>query len=124
MALAAYLVAAQGYAPEQITLLTTYVGQLLLITDLLRRRGGAALLKGVLVKTVDNYQGEENDIVILSLVRSNEGGRRSAQRAAHSQPASQPAIRTWRSPAPRPALGSPARGFDLAEALSRVWWIW
>ena len=28
-------------------------------------------LLGVLIKTVDNYQGEENDIVILSLVRSN-----------------------------------------------------
>lgn len=26
----------------------------------------------VLVSTVDGYQGEENDIVILSLVRSND----------------------------------------------------
>lgn len=28
-------------------------------------------LTKVLVKTVDNYQGEENEIVVLSLVRSN-----------------------------------------------------
>ncbi|KAF4525723.1 hypothetical protein B566_EDAN011900 [Ephemera danica] len=28
-------------------------------------------MKGVLVQVVDNYQGEENDIILLSLVRSN-----------------------------------------------------
>ena len=28
-------------------------------------------MRKVLIKTVDSYQGEENDIVILSLVRSN-----------------------------------------------------
>jgi hypothetical protein len=27
------------------------------------------------VTVVDNYQGEENDIVLLSLVRSNEDGK-------------------------------------------------
>jgi hypothetical protein len=30
--------------------------------------------KGVRVATVDNYQGEESDIVLISLVRSNENG--------------------------------------------------
>lgn len=29
----------------------------------------------ILVKTVDDYQGEENDYVILSLVRSNQEGK-------------------------------------------------
>ena len=29
-------------------------------------------LKNIKVFTVDNYQGEENDIIILSLVRSNK----------------------------------------------------
>lgn len=29
-------------------------------------------LKGVVVTVVDNYQGEENDIILLSLVRSNQ----------------------------------------------------
>lgn len=28
--------------------------------------------KGVRVTVVDNFQGEENDIILLSLVRSNE----------------------------------------------------
>ena len=31
-------------------------------------------LSDVLVTTVDSYQGEENDIIILSLVRSNNHG--------------------------------------------------
>jgi AAA domain len=32
-------------------------------------------LQDVLVTVVDNYQGEENDIILLSLVRSNPEGR-------------------------------------------------
>ena len=31
-------------------------------------------VEGVRVSTVDNYQGEESDIVIISLVRSNKSG--------------------------------------------------
>jgi helicase required for RNAi-mediated heterochromatin assembly 1 len=31
-------------------------------------------LKDVRLSSVDDYQGEENDIIILSLVRSNENG--------------------------------------------------
>lgn len=34
-----------------------------------------AMLRAVRVQTVDNYQGEENDIIILSLVRSNMQGK-------------------------------------------------
>ena len=32
------------------------------------------IVAGVQVTAVDNYQGEENDIIILSLVRSNQEG--------------------------------------------------
>lgn len=32
-------------------------------------------LLGVLHKTVDNYQGEESDVVVGSFVRSNDGGQ-------------------------------------------------
>ena len=36
----------------------------------IRRKHSA--LQGVRISVVDNFQGEENDIIILSLVRSNE----------------------------------------------------
>ena len=58
----------QGYAPDKITVLTTYSGQLFE----LRARMPKTEFAGVRVCVVDNYQGEENDIVLLSLVRSND----------------------------------------------------
>ncbi|XP_059186152.1 NFX1-type zinc finger-containing protein 1 isoform X2 [Centropristis striata] len=61
----------QGYKPEQITILTTYTGQLYCLRNLMP----AAQFTGVKVHVVDKYQGEENDIVLLSLVRSNAQGR-------------------------------------------------
>nr|XP_004547697.2 NFX1-type zinc finger-containing protein 1 [Maylandia zebra] len=57
----------QDYKPEQITILTTYTGQL----HCLRKHMPAKEFAGVKVHVVDKYQGEENDIVLLSLVRSN-----------------------------------------------------
>uniref|UniRef100_A0A673AYI1 NFX1-type zinc finger-containing protein 1-like n=1 Tax=Sphaeramia orbicularis TaxID=375764 RepID=A0A673AYI1_9TELE len=61
----------QEYKPEQITILTTYTGQL----HCLRKLMPASQFSGVKVQVVDKYQGEENDIVLLSLVRSNLEGR-------------------------------------------------
>uniref|UniRef100_A0A4W6EBA4 Zinc finger NFX1-type containing 1 n=1 Tax=Lates calcarifer TaxID=8187 RepID=A0A4W6EBA4_LATCA len=55
----------QDYKPEQITILTTYTGQL----HCLRKLMPASQFSGVKVHVVDKYQGEENDIVLLSLVR-------------------------------------------------------
>ncbi|XP_052107137.1 NFX1-type zinc finger-containing protein 1-like [Mytilus californianus] len=60
----------QGYLPSQITVLATYSGQLFE----LKYRMPKAEFEGVRVTVVDNYQGEENDIILLSLVRSNEDG--------------------------------------------------
>uniref|UniRef100_A0AAX7UH87 RZ-type domain-containing protein n=1 Tax=Astatotilapia calliptera TaxID=8154 RepID=A0AAX7UH87_ASTCA len=57
----------QDYKPEKITILTTYTGQL----HCLRKHMPAKEFAGVKVHVVDKYQGEENDIVLLSLVRSN-----------------------------------------------------
>jgi helicase required for RNAi-mediated heterochromatin assembly 1 len=59
--------------PANITVLTFYNGQRKLIHRLLRRHPD---LDGFAfnVVTVDSYQGEENDIVLLSLVRSNWNG--------------------------------------------------
>ena len=60
----------QGYLPSQITLLTTYRGQLLELRKKMKRN----YYNGVRVAVVDDFQGEENDIIILSLVRSNSEG--------------------------------------------------
>ncbi|NWZ82733.1 ZNFX1 protein, partial [Poecile atricapillus] len=61
----------QGYEPSQITILTTYTGQLFCLHKLMP----AKVFEGVKVHVVDKYQGEENDIILLSLVRSNEEER-------------------------------------------------
>ncbi|KAK3355192.1 P-loop containing nucleoside triphosphate hydrolase protein [Neurospora tetraspora] len=63
-----YLVA-NGVSSEKITILTYYRGQRSL---LLRNLKGHPSLTGCYfnVFTVDSYQGEENDVVLLSLVRS------------------------------------------------------
>lgn len=61
----------QGYEKSQVTILTTYSGQLYQIRQLMR---GQNLLSGVRATVVDNYQGEECDIILLSFVRSNEEG--------------------------------------------------
>ena len=61
----------QGYRPDQITVLTTYSGQLFALRKLMPK----AVFEGVRLCVVDNYQGEENDIILLSLVRSNKANR-------------------------------------------------
>ena len=60
----------QEYKPSQITILTTYSAQ----QFALRKKMTEEESEGVRVSTVDNYQGEENDIILLSLVRSNPQG--------------------------------------------------
>ena len=67
--LASFIIA-QNYKPEQITILTLYIGQVLLIRNILKAKNMDKL--GIKVVTVDNYQGEENDFILLSLVRSNK----------------------------------------------------
>ncbi|NWS74149.1 ZNFX1 protein, partial [Crotophaga sulcirostris] len=61
----------QEYLPSQITILTTYTGQLFCLRKLMP----AKIFAGVKVHVVDKYQGEENDIILLSLVRSNKEER-------------------------------------------------
>ena len=60
-----------GCGIPQITVLTFYNGQVKLLRRILNQQ---PLLLGrrVNVHTVDSYQGEENDIILLSLVRNNE----------------------------------------------------
>lgn len=62
----------QGYKRQQITILTMYTGQLIQLKKELMPK---EFFRGVRVCAVDNFQGEENDIILLSLVRSNEEGK-------------------------------------------------
>ena len=65
-----------GYPAKRITILTTYAGQRALIRDVLTHRCKNNRLFGMpaWVGTVDKYQGEQNDYVILSLVRTKTPG--------------------------------------------------
>ncbi|WAR06092.1 ZNFX1-like protein [Mya arenaria] len=64
----------QGYEDSQITILSMYNGQMFKIKHLLQERLNRRSL--IRVDNVDNYQGEENDIILLSLVRSNDIGNK------------------------------------------------
>ena len=64
-----YLLQQNYTPPKQITILTFYVGQYFTILKYLNEN--EKIKKNVHVSTVDNFQGEESDIVLLSLVRSN-----------------------------------------------------
>jgi hypothetical protein len=93
----------QGYKHEQITVLTPYVGQVLKIIQVLKAtmqdvnayvsesdqevinndlsESDDAIFeleanesKSIRCSSIDNFQGEESDIVVMSLVRSNKSG--------------------------------------------------
>ncbi|OPL33671.1 hypothetical protein AM593_03558, partial [Mytilus galloprovincialis] len=60
----------QGYKRSEITILAAYTGQMFLIRGKMPR----AQFEGINTCVLDNYQGEENEIILLSLVRSNDNG--------------------------------------------------
>ncbi|ODA79016.1 hypothetical protein RJ55_04606 [Drechmeria coniospora] len=86
----------QGYKSKDIVVITPYLGQLLLLKSTLSHEHDAVLndldsfelvRAGLMtsaagsvdkaplrISTIDNYQGEERDIVIVSLTRSNPNG--------------------------------------------------
>ncbi|XP_060558451.1 NFX1-type zinc finger-containing protein 1-like [Ruditapes philippinarum] len=71
LALCKYLLL-QGYKASRITILTMYKSQLhLMKTEANKLNDGC---QDVHMTSVDNFQGEENDIILLSLVRSNKNG--------------------------------------------------
>ncbi|OAA49073.1 cbbX [Beauveria brongniartii RCEF 3172] len=86
----------QGYKTENMVVLTPYLGQLRLLQEMLSRENdpllndldsheliraglltvaaGKTTRSRLRLSTIDNYQGEESDIVIASLTRSNNRG--------------------------------------------------
>jgi len=86
----------QGYGTNKIVILTPYVAQLRLLFDVLARENDPVLndldsydlvraglmpaatakmqKRPIRISTIDNYQGEESDIVVVSLTRSNPRG--------------------------------------------------
>jgi len=65
-----------GYPASKISILTTYNGQKHLIRDVIQQRCGENPLIGQphKVTTVDRYQGQQNDYIIISLVRTRAVG--------------------------------------------------
>lgn len=66
----------QGYNPEKITILTTYNGQKALIKDIIKKKcaWNPIFKQPKKITTVDRYQGQQNDYVLLSLVRTKFTG--------------------------------------------------
>lgn len=65
-----------GYPADKITILTTYNGQKHLIRDVINQRAANNYLIGRprRITTVDKYQGQQNDYILLSLVRTKAVG--------------------------------------------------
>jgi hypothetical protein len=65
-----------GVPPSCITIITPYQGQKRELISILRKEKCLERNKPqLMISTVDRYQGDENDIVILSLVRTRPGNR-------------------------------------------------
>ncbi|KAL2808249.1 P-loop containing nucleoside triphosphate hydrolase protein [Aspergillus granulosus] len=86
----------QGYGTDKLVVLTPYLGQLHLLREELRKEKDPVLndldyhdlvraglisqasaqhhKRPIKISTIDNYQGEESDIVIATLTRSNQNG--------------------------------------------------
>lgn len=64
-----------GYPSEKISIITTYNGQKHLIRDVINKRCNNVLFGlPAHITTVDKFQGQQNDYVLLSLVRTESVG--------------------------------------------------
>ncbi|KAH9314167.1 hypothetical protein KI387_022794, partial [Taxus chinensis] len=71
IALAQWMVA-EGQTPTEITILAAYNGQVSLLREKIAAVPG---IQTIQVQTIDRFQGSENQIIIVSLVRSNKEGK-------------------------------------------------
>ena len=65
-----YLLQQRTYSQEQITVLTPYTGQMFKIRERFQENN----MPNVRIVPIDSYQGEENEIILISLVRSEIPG--------------------------------------------------
>ena len=68
---------AKGYPAKSISILTTYNGQKHLIRDIVNKRcfsGNRKIGAPHKISTVDRFQGQQNEIILLSLVRTKNVG--------------------------------------------------
>lgn len=64
-----------GYPGEKISIITTYNGQVQLIRDIIQQRCRSPIFgRPAAVTTVDKFQGQQNDYILLSLVRTESIG--------------------------------------------------
>lgn len=65
-----------GYPASKISILTTYNGQKALLRDVIEQRcaGNPMFGRPARITTVDKFQGQQNDYVLLSLVRTRVVG--------------------------------------------------
>ncbi|XP_052081592.1 NFX1-type zinc finger-containing protein 1-like [Mytilus californianus] len=126
----------QGYPSSKITVLSTYLDQVRLLRDLIRPIEYELSKKdsyidgvvncpvvsnnhdkpsnelGVKVTAVDNFQGEENEIILLSLVRSN-----IENTIGHLSEPNRVCVALSRAKIGLYAIGN----FELLKAKSRLW---
>ncbi|KAF2902956.1 hypothetical protein ILUMI_03225 [Ignelater luminosus] len=69
--LACYLVQ-NGYEPKDVTIIAAYSGQMFALWEVRKQYES---LSSVRITVLDNYQGEESRIILLSLVRNNEDNK-------------------------------------------------
>eukprot|EP01063_Lacrimia_lanifica_P000252 TRINITY_DN10124_c0_g1_i1.p1 TRINITY_DN10124_c0_g1~~TRINITY_DN10124_c0_g1_i1.p1 ORF type:complete len:1446 (+),score=491.91 TRINITY_DN10124_c0_g1_i1:64-4401(+) len=65
-----WMVGTRGLRPAQLTVLTPYLGQTRVIKKALKALGHP--YSEVSVLTVDRFQGDENDVIIVSMARTNK----------------------------------------------------
>ena len=67
-----------GYPAKKISILTTYQGQRSLLEDIISQRCGPSTYfagsRPASISTVDQYQGQQNDFILLSFVRTSSVG--------------------------------------------------
>ncbi len=112
-----------GYDSKEITIITPYEGQLLFLRTQIEKELRSNQLSTVESKiveevnkihvtTIDSYQGEENKIILLSMVRSNQ-----ERRAGFTKNENRVCVALSRAKVGFYCIGN----FDMLQKCSRLW---